>query len=46
MAYNLYIGCRLTADKGGNMKRFMIGQFERFDIKKQNRDFRDNFFGI
>lgn len=28
------------------MKRFMIGQFDRFDIKKQNRDFRDYFFGI
>ncbi|MGV8984098.1 sugar phosphate isomerase/epimerase [Clostridium sp.] len=28
------------------MKRFMIGQFEKFDIKKQNRDFRENFFGV
>ena len=28
------------------MKRFMIGQFDRFDIKRQNRDFRDHFFGI
>lgn len=24
----------------------MIGQFEKFDIVKQNRDFRDYFFGI
>ena len=28
------------------MKRFMIGQFERFDINRQNRDFREDFFGI
>jgi sugar phosphate isomerase/epimerase len=28
------------------MKRFMIGQFDRFDINRQNRDFRDYFFGI
>ncbi len=28
------------------MKRFMIGQFGKFDINKQNRDFRDYFFGI
>ena len=28
------------------MKRFMIGQFDRFDIKKQDRDFREYFFGI
>jgi sugar phosphate isomerase/epimerase len=28
------------------MKRFMIGQFDKFDIKRQNRDFRDHFFGI
>jgi sugar phosphate isomerase/epimerase len=28
------------------MKRFMIGQFEIFDIKKQNRDFREDFFGV
>ncbi len=28
------------------MKRLMIGQFDKFDIKKQNRDFRDYFFGI
>ena len=28
------------------MKRFMIGQFGRFDIDKQNRDFRDYFWGI
>jgi sugar phosphate isomerase/epimerase len=28
------------------MKRFMIGQFDRFDINRQNRDFRDDFFGI
>lgn len=24
----------------------MIGQFETFDIKKQNRDFREDFFGV
>lgn len=24
----------------------MIGQFDKFDVKKQNRDFRDYFFGI
>lgn len=28
------------------MKRFMIGQFDKFDINRQNRDFRDHFFGI
>jgi len=28
------------------MKRFMIGQFDRFDINRQNRDFRDYFMGI
>jgi sugar phosphate isomerase/epimerase len=28
------------------MKRFMIGQFHRFDINRQNRDFRDYFWGI
>lgn len=28
------------------MKRFMIGQFEKFDTAKQRRDFRDYFFGI
>jgi hypothetical protein len=28
------------------MKRFMIGQFGKFDVNKQNRDFRDYFFGI
>lgn len=28
------------------MKRFLIGQFEKFDINKQERDFRDYFFGI
>lgn len=28
------------------MKRFMIGQFNRFDVNRQNRDFRDYFFGI
>jgi sugar phosphate isomerase/epimerase len=28
------------------MRRFMIGQFDRFDINRQNRDFRDYFFGI
>lgn len=28
------------------MKRFMIGQFDRFDANKQNRDFRDYFWGI
>lgn len=28
------------------MKRFMIGQFDKFDINKQNRDFRDYFFGV
>lgn len=28
------------------MKRFMIGQFDRFDINRQNRDFRDYFWGI
>jgi sugar phosphate isomerase/epimerase len=28
------------------MKRLLIGQFDRFDISKQNRDFRDYFFGI
>lgn len=28
------------------MKRFMIGQFDKFDINRQNRDFRDYFFGI
>lgn len=28
------------------MKRFMIGQFDRFDENKQNRDFRDYFWGI
>ena len=28
------------------MKRFMIGQFDRFDINRQNRDFRDYFVGI
>ena len=28
------------------MKRFMIGQFDRFDIDRQNRDFRDYFMGI
>jgi sugar phosphate isomerase/epimerase len=28
------------------MKRFLIGQFDKFDINRQNRDFRDYFFGI
>lgn len=28
------------------MKRFMIGQFDRFDVKKHNRDLRDDFFGV
>ena len=28
------------------MKRFMIGQFDRFDINRQSRDFRDYFMGI
>jgi sugar phosphate isomerase/epimerase len=28
------------------MKRLMIGQFDKFDIKRQERDFRDYFFGI
>lgn len=28
------------------MKRFMIGQFDRFDVNRQNRDFRDYFYGI
>ncbi|MDF2671947.1 MAG: hypothetical protein K0R09_212 [Clostridiales bacterium] len=28
------------------MKRFMIGQFNKFDVNRQNRDFRDYFFGI
>lgn len=28
------------------MKRLMIGQFDRFDTKRQNRDFRNYFFGI
>jgi sugar phosphate isomerase/epimerase len=28
------------------MKRLMIGQFDKFDINRQNRDFRDYFFGI
>lgn len=28
------------------MKRFMIGQFDRFDLNRQNRDFRDYFYGI
>lgn len=28
------------------MKRFLIGQFDKFDIARQNRDFRDYFFGI
>jgi sugar phosphate isomerase/epimerase len=28
------------------MKRFMIGQFDRFDINRQNRDFREHFWGI
>lgn len=28
------------------MKRFMIGQFDRFDINKYNRDFRNDFFGV
>lgn len=28
------------------MKRFVIGQFEKFDMEKQKRDFRDYFWGI
>jgi len=28
------------------MKRFMIGQFDKFDLNRQNRDFRDDFWGI
>lgn len=28
------------------MKRFLIGQFEKFDTEKQKRDFRDYFWGI
>lgn len=28
------------------MKRFMIGQFDRFSVSKHNRDFRGYFFGI
>jgi len=28
------------------MERFLIGQFEKFDIDKQERDFRDYFFGV
>lgn len=28
------------------MKRFMIGQFDKFDVNRQNRDFRDCFWGI
>ncbi|WP_234123480.1 hypothetical protein [Clostridium hydrogenum] len=28
------------------MKRFMIGQFDKFDDNKQARDFRDYFWGI
>lgn len=28
------------------MKRFLIGQFDKFDVDKQNRDFREYFFGI
>lgn len=32
--------------KGENMKRFMIGQFNKFDVDRQNRDFRDYFYGI
>ncbi len=28
------------------MKRFLIGQFDKFDINRQDRDFRDYFFGI
>lgn len=28
------------------MKRLMIGQFDKFDIKRQERDFRDYFFGV
>ncbi len=28
------------------MKRLMIGQFDKFDMKRQERDFRDYFFGI
>lgn len=28
------------------MKRFIIGQFGKFDFNKQQRDFRDEFWGI
>ncbi len=28
------------------MERFMIGQFGKFDYKKQLRDFKDNFYGV
>jgi sugar phosphate isomerase/epimerase len=28
------------------MNRFMIGQFDRFDVNRQMRDFRDYFWGI
>lgn len=28
------------------MKRFMIGQFGKFDTNKQNRDFRDYFLDV
>lgn len=27
------------------MKRFLIGQFNHFDMEKQNRDFREYFWG-
>jgi len=37
----------ITQDgEGKYIKRFLIGQFEVFDIDKQNRDFRDYFFGV
>lgn len=35
--------------KNGELKynnRFLIGQFEKFDVQKQERDFREGFFGI
>ncbi|MEG0772852.1 TIM barrel protein [Clostridium sp.] len=28
------------------MKRLMIGQFDRFDVNRQNRDFREDFWGV
>lgn len=35
--------------KNGELKynnRFLIGQFEKFDVHKQERDFREGFYGI